>query len=272
MNEPDLPPVDPAVVEQLEQNGYAVLPGVLEADRVARLKAELEAAIGADNAVFDRVEALTGSPHPDRWMVHNAMLRGAELARMLDHPLMQAYFARTLGARCILYSYQTSSLPPNGTNYSNRIHVDCPRLIPGYPTNLGALFPLDDLTADNGATYVLPGSHTLAEAPDLDEFERKAVRLFCDAGSMLLLNSRLWHRGGVNTTARARHMLTIGGCRSYMRSRFDFPQLIENTGSKILDIVGPVGRRFLGYNVRMPASMDEYYRPPEQRLYLAGQG
>ncbi len=272
MNEPALPPVDPAVVEQLETNGYAVIPDALDAAQVAALKAELEAAIAADNAVFDREEALTGTAHPDRWMVHNAMLRGRQLARMLDHPLMQAYFAHILGDRCILYSYQTSSLPARGTNYSNRIHVDCPRLIPGYPTNFGALFPLDDLTAENGATYVLPGSHVLAETPAAEDFDRGAKRVFCKAGSMLLLNSRLWHRGGVNTTDKARHMLTIGGCRSYMRSRFDFPRLIANSGSDILDSVGPVGRRFLGYNVRMPASMEDYYLPPEERLYLAGQG
>lgn len=67
-------------------------------------------------------------------------------------------------------------------------------------------------------------------------------------------------------------MLTIGGCRSYMRSRFDFPRLIEHTQSQILDIVGPVGRRFLGYNVRMPTSLEDYYRPPSERLYLANQG
>jgi ectoine hydroxylase-related dioxygenase (phytanoyl-CoA dioxygenase family) len=264
--------VDPAVIAQIERDGYAVVPGALDAGRVAALRAELEAAVHADLAAFAEEEARTGRAHPDRWMVHNAMLRGRELALMLEHELMHAYFSRFLGDKCILYAYQTSSLPPHGDNYSNRIHVDSPRLIPGYPTNLGALFPLDDLTVENGATEVLPGSHERLDPPDLAVFERNAVRLLCPAGSMLLLNSRLWHRGGVNRTDRARHMLTIGGCRSYMRSRFDFPRLIQNTGSDILGVVGPVGRRFLGYNVRMPTSMDDYYLPADQRLYLADQG
>jgi ectoine hydroxylase-related dioxygenase (phytanoyl-CoA dioxygenase family) len=263
---------DPAVVRQIEEEGYAVVEGALDPDRVERLRAELDAAVEEDLKGFEAEERRTGRPHPDRWMVHNAMLRGPELARMLEHEAMQAYFGHFLGDTCILYAYQTSSMPPGGSNYSNRIHVDCPRLIPGYPTNMGALFPLDDLTEANGATYVLPGSHLRADAPGEAEFEKGAVRLVCPAGSMMLLNSRIWHRGGTNTTNRARHMLTIGACRSYMRQRFDFPRLIENTGSDILSRLGPVGRRFLGYNVRVPTSLEEYYLPPEQRLYLADQG
>lgn len=264
--------IDRDVIERMEELGYAILPGELTAQRIAALRGELEAAISADLAALASMERHTGQHHPDRWMVHNAMLRGAELARLIEHETMQAYFSHFLGEHCILYSYQTSSMPPGGSNYSNRIHIDCPRLIPGYHTNMGALFTLDDLTEENGATYVLPGSHKSMAEPSEAQFNAQSIRLICPAGSLILLNPRTWHRGGVNRTAQGRHMLTIGGCRSYMRSRFDYPRLIAHTKSNILDIVGPVGRRFLGYHVRMPATMEEYYLPADQRLYLANQG
>ena len=32
------------------------------------------------------------------------------------------------------------------------------------------------------------------------------------------------------------------------------------------------GRRLLGMNVRMPTTLDEFYLPPDQRLYLPAQG
>lgn len=263
---------DAAVLEELTDRGYAIVPGALTPERITLLKAELQAAIDADLIGFEAEERRTGRPHPDRWMVHNAMLRGHELARMLEHDLMHAYFTAFLGETCILYSYQTSSMPPQGSNYSNRIHVDCPRLVPGYTTNLGAFFALDDLNEENGAPCLLPGSHRSMQVPSEDEFDARAARADCPAGSMIVINPRAWHRGGNNRTDKARHALTIGACRSYMRSRFDFPRLIANTGSGILDVVGAVGRRFLGYNVRVPASMEEYYLPPEQRLYLPDQG
>jgi ectoine hydroxylase-related dioxygenase (phytanoyl-CoA dioxygenase family) len=263
---------DAAVVDEIAERGYAIIPDALPPLTVAALRDELMAAIEADLVLFEAEEKRTGRPHPDRWMVHNAMLRGLELARMLEHEQMQAYFEKFLSATCILYAYQTSSMPPRGTNYSNRIHIDCPQLIPGYPTRMGAFFALDDMTEENGATYYLAGSQTMMEAPSEEQFMARAERAVCTAGSLIIVNPRVWHRGGDNFTDKPRHALTIGACRSYMRSRFDFPRLIENTGSDILEKVGSVGRRFLGYNVRVPASMDEYYLPPDQRLYLPNQG
>ena len=58
-------------------------------------------------------------------------------------------------------------------------------------------------------------------------------------------------------------------CRSYMRQRFDYPRLVS---PEVLAGLGEVGRRFLGFNVRMPASLAEYYLPEPHRLYKAGQG
>ena len=180
-------------------------------------------------------------------------------------------FRNFLGPTCILYAYQTSSMPPHGTNYSHRVHIDCPRLIPGYPTNMGAFFALDDITEENGATYFLPGSQIATEAPSEEEFMAHAEQRCAGGFAHHDKPARVASRRR-NFTDKPRHALTIGACRSYMRSRFDFPRLIENTGSDILDRLGPVGRRFLGYNVRIPASMQEYYLPPDQRLYLANQG
>ena len=37
-------------------------------------------------------------------------------------------------------------------------------------------------------------------------------------------------------------------------------------------ILGETGRRFLGFNVRVPTTLDEYYLPPDQRLYKPNQG
>jgi ectoine hydroxylase-related dioxygenase (phytanoyl-CoA dioxygenase family) len=54
-----------------------------------------------------------------------------------------------------------------------------------------------------------------------------------------------------------------------MRQRFDYPRLVP---PEAIAALGPVGRRFLGFDVRMPVSLEEYYVPPEHRLYKAGQG
>jgi ectoine hydroxylase-related dioxygenase (phytanoyl-CoA dioxygenase family) len=160
-------------------------------------------------------------------------------------------------------------MPPGGANYSHRIHVDSPRFIPNYPTNMGVMLALDDYSLENGATYFLPGSHLSDRVPSEQEFFAGAERPLPRAGDAVVFNARTWHMGGQNRTDRARHAVTMNVCRSYMRQRFDYPRLVPE---EIVATLGPVGRRFLGFHVRMPTSLHEYFVPPEQRLYLANQG
>ena len=152
---------------------------------------------------------------------------------------------------------------------SHRIHVDSPRFIPGYVTNAGVMLALDEYTPDNGATYYLPGSHLTDKVPTEAEFFAGAERTYPKAGDAVVFNARTWHMGGKNSTDKVRHAVTMNVCRSYMRQRFDYPRLVP---SHIVEKLGDTGRRFLGFNVRMPASLEEYYVPEERRLYKGGQG
>jgi len=58
-------------------------------------------------------------------------------------------------------------------------------------------------------------------------------------------------------------------CRSYMRTQFDYPRMVPE---HIVNSLGDVGKRFLGFNVRMPKNLDEFYLPEDQRLYKPNQG
>ncbi|MGH7178923.1 MAG: phytanoyl-CoA dioxygenase family protein, partial [Tepidisphaeraceae bacterium] len=194
---------------------------------------------------------------------------GLPFASLMENPVLQAHLSELLGDTCIVYAYTSSSMPPSGKNYSSRIHVDCPRLIPGYITNVGVMLALDDYTAENGATYFLPGSHTRADVPGEKEFFANAERAYPKAGGAVIFNARTFHMGAPNSTPKPRHAITMNVCRSYMRQRFDYPKMVPES---VLSQLGPVGRRFLGFNVRMPTTLEEYYVPEEKRLYKSNQG
>jgi ectoine hydroxylase-related dioxygenase (phytanoyl-CoA dioxygenase family) len=250
-------------LDDIARDGFTVVENVLPPDDIPELRAKLQCCVDED------LRAWEGREYPDRWMVHNLMVRDHAFARVLENPALHAYLSAILGDTCILYAYTSSSMPPRGTNYSNRVHVDCPRFIPGYVTNLGVTIALDDFTEENGATYQLPGSHLSPEVPSEEHFFRHARRLFPRTGDAIVFNARTWHSGGQNRTDVARHALTMNVCRSYMRQRFDYPRLVP---PEVVARLGDVGRRFLGFNVRVPVSLEEYYLPPDQRLYKAGQG
>jgi len=256
--------IDAVLIDSIRTRGFAVIPNLIGKDDIAVLKPLLE------QAIQDDIDAWQGSDYANAWMVYNLMLRGIPFAKLLENERIQHFFTGLLGDSCILYAYTSSSMPPaGGTNFSRRIHVDCPRLIPGYISNVGLTLALDDFTEENGATYLMPGSYTRESPPSEEDFQATAERAYPRAGDGIIFNARTWHRGGINMTPAPRHAVTMNVCRSYMRQQFDFPRMV---GPEILDHLGETGRRFLGFNVRVPASLDEYYLPEAERLYKSGQG
>ncbi|MGE0707695.1 MAG: phytanoyl-CoA dioxygenase family protein [Planctomycetota bacterium] len=248
--------------EEMSRQGFSVVEGILDPAEVTETRGALEQAISSDP-----YREFAGGR--DYGMVHALMTRGRPFERLLCNERLRSAVNAVLGETCVVYAYTSSSMPPRATNYSRRIHVDCPRLIPGYPTNVGVTLMLDAFTAQNGATYVLPGSHAAASVPSEEEFEAGAARIFGPPGAALFFSGRLWHRGGVNETDAWRHSVTLNVCRSYMKQQMDWPRLVS---PEVVARNPPGFRQFLGYDVRVPASLEEFYVPEAERLYKPNQG
>lgn len=255
--------ITPAQTAEVLERGFTVVTDAVDPAVAAEWRDALAVLTAAQRA------AMTDLTKVDDYMVHNPMMLDARFYDVLEHPAVVSALDALLGPTSIVYAYTTSSMPAGGSNYSRRVHVDSPRVIPGYITNLGVIVALDDFTPENGATYFLPGSFERLDPPTDDEFFAGAERVYPKRGELVVFNARTWHYGGLNTTEHERHAVTINACRSYMRQRFDYPRLVGDEAGATLS---PVLRRLLGFDVRVPASMEEYYLPEEQRLYKAGQG
>lgn len=247
-----------SIAEAMERDGYTIIPGVLSPEYIAEAKAELATAIERE------ADYHGGDSYSDYGMVLLCSLYGQVFVDLFANERFLEPIETVLGPGSIVYAYTSSSMPPRKTNFSRRIHVDSPRLIPGYPTNVGATILLDDFTEENGATYFLPGSHTSAEPPSDAEFEANAKRVVAPAGTVFFFNARLWHAGGSNETDEWRHALTVNMCRPYMKQRLDIPRAMEG-----IDLSRTSDRALqkLGFHAQVPASYDEYYVAPELRKF-----
>ena len=254
---------DTVLLEKICTDGFAVVPNLVNRADTDNMRTLLEI------AVQDDIETWQDNPnYADHWMVHNLMLKGEPFVRLLENRKIHSYLSQLLSPHCILYAYTSSSLPPGGSNFSKRVHVDAPLVIPGYWTNVGVIIALDDFTEENGATYFLPGSFKRESPPSEEEFFSGAQRVYPKAGDGVIFNARTWHYGGENRTNRPRHAATMNVCRHYMRQRFDYPRMMTD---QVENLLSSLGKRFLGYDVRIPTSLDEYYVAPSQRLYKPGQ-
>lgn len=247
----------------LQTQGFCVIEHYYDADTCSALKVQLEKAINEY-----QLTVASERSHLDRYHMHDLLCQNLIFAKMLEDPRLDQLLEKGLCRNWIMYAHTSSSLPPNGDNYGSRIHVDSPRYIPNYPTNLGVIWALDDFTPDNGATYVLPGSHNTDKIPTAEQFEANSIRLTCSKGALILFNARLWHRAGYNTTDTFRHALTMNVCRPYMKQRMDWVRFIPVT---VAGELNPLARRIIGYDTRLPANLEEFFLPEDQRLYKGGQ-
>jgi len=88
---------------------------------------------------------------------------------------------------------------------------------PHGPLSVSTIWALDDFTADNGGTLVIPGSHDPAVQL---EPAATAINVEMPAGSVLLWTGALWHGGGANVSADSiRRGVIILYCRAWLRQQ-----------------------------------------------------
>jgi ectoine hydroxylase-related dioxygenase (phytanoyl-CoA dioxygenase family) len=100
-------------------------------------------------------------------------------------------------------------------------------------------------------------------------FEQNAERATGQAGDIVLFDSRLWHAAAPNQSTRIRRALTLTFTPPFMKPQFDYPRALGySEGAQF----NPALRAVLGYDSRIPASLEEWYQPPDARFYKQGQG
>ncbi len=250
-------------VFHMESRGYDCFESFFDESKCDYLRNNLEMVI-KDYTPFQASERSL----LDKYHMHDLLNKDVLFAKTLEDPRLQQIVASILGDFWIMYAYTSSSLPPNGENYGSRIHIDCPRWIPNYSTNIGVIWALDDFTIQNGATYILPGSHNTKLVPSKELFDNNSVRLTCKKGSLLVFNARVWHKAGINLTNEFRHALTMNICRPFMKQRMDWVRFIPK---EITDKLNAQARRIIGFDTRIPSNLDEFFQPESNRFYKANQ-
>jgi ectoine hydroxylase-related dioxygenase (phytanoyl-CoA dioxygenase family) len=244
----------------LQTLGYAHFPGVVPAPLLARLSQGIDGAISRARA----------NGHASGNYAYLAQNEGDAFVELLELSPLQSYIDMVLTDTCIISGYSVISNEPGERNpIQTAIHRDHARFSRPYLLTLNLLYLVDDFTKENGATYLLPGSQHAGERPDDEFFYKNAIRVEGKAGDAVIFDSLVWHAGGVNDTAHARRGITKVFVRSYMRTQFDMPRA---TKPEVAERLSERSRRLLAYNVRMPTSLNEFFLPPEQRLYKPNQG
>jgi ectoine hydroxylase-related dioxygenase (phytanoyl-CoA dioxygenase family) len=166
----------------------------------------------------------------------------------------------------ILPSFDSGAAPDV---FQLRFHRDFPRVLNGYLMSINTFFAIDEFRSDNGATIVVPATHQRDPAPPEDFLRDHGFPVECPAGSMIVFDSTLLHAAGENTSGRDRLAINQQFTRSYVKQQVDY---VRALGDDAVLAQPDRTQQLLGWYTRVVTSLDEFYRPPDERLYRSGQG
>lgn len=267
---------DPATAEdEIRSRGYTLLPGFLDAERLARVRAALDRELGAyrgrnnfEGEATERVYTLVA-----RDPVFQDIVEDTRVLALCDRFLDPNYLLTGSLAICI----HPGESPQPWHNDDAFYPLPRPRPM----VSLSTMVAVDDFTADNGGTEVIPGSHLWSEAEiggdyrsgdretDPDFAERMAGRgigIEMPAGTCLIFAGNLLHRGGANRTDQPRRGFSIQYCQPWARTQENYFLTVPQQQARTMS---PRLQALLGYSIHPPFMGHAAGRHP--RKYLLGE-
>jgi ectoine hydroxylase-related dioxygenase (phytanoyl-CoA dioxygenase family) len=190
------------------------------------------------------------------------------LQTLLDNGFIQSLQDNFFHSKCIVNSLSALNNLPNQPNFSAVVHRDLRFYSGDFPIMLNCLLLVDDFTVENGGTYLLTGSHLEERKPTDEEFFSNAIQATGRRGDIVVFNANVWHSSAPNTTQEDRRAIPFTISKSFMKQLLDYPRAI---GYGKMDTFTPEMQQLLGYYSRVPASLDEWYQPEDNRYYKKDQ-
>ena len=201
----------PAITDNLDQakldireTGLALISGQLSDSMLTRAR-DLTYGAAAEDKRLGRQPNSFGLDYGDgNVRVWNILNRDSLFRDMVQSPVVLDLLECVIGWPALLGNISANITTPDsdgGAWHQDQLFV--PKPWPANPQGMNFAWLLDDFTEANGATEVISGSH-LNDFPEPDPDDSRAIPVVAPAGTLMVFESRLWHRTGCNHSSSPR--------------------------------------------------------------------
>jgi ectoine hydroxylase-related dioxygenase (phytanoyl-CoA dioxygenase family) len=245
-------------IEAIDRDGYLVLADVIEHDHLDLLRERMN----ADSQTLIDAGKWGGAGSVEGHLQQGAPPFAPFIFRdVVANPFAIQVTHAVLGDGLYNRFYNgNANCPGSGTQ---PLHTDTPHLWQNVttthpPTTLIVNVSLMDVTVENGATELWPGTHMLPLngqmiSPEIEAQRRELappVRATARKGSLVIRDGRLWHRGVPNQSNQVRHMIAMIHSKGWLQRP---AKLLFNANCQAAFPPGP-----LDHNVEFTAEPLEY--------------
>jgi ectoine hydroxylase-related dioxygenase (phytanoyl-CoA dioxygenase family) len=228
---------------QLRRDGYVVLPRLVGSDQLAAIRRDLAPYLTGHLFGRNDFEGLRSE------RVYALLAKAPSVAGLVEHPAVLELVGAILQPNYLLSANLAINVHPGET--AQVLHSDdgyCRIPRPREPMGVSAIWAIDDFTGDNGATEVIPGSHTWGDE-EPDPGDERIRQITMPAGSAVVFMGTLLHRGGPNCSTVTRLGITPQYCQPWIRPIETMTLAIPPPA---VATFSPVVQALLGYSIHPP--------------------
>lgn len=240
--------------EEISNLGYSVIDSGYTATEVEEI-----------GKVFEIVHSKYVNKYGNAFLSERDELNGVRLPLMFDtlfldlalNSVITSLVQHLIKGKFYL-NQQNAIINPPGKRYNqDAFHRDLPyqHFISSRPLAINALFCVDEFNQFNGATNVIPCSQKSEKYPSDEYVKKHSTLVEAPAGSFIILDCMLFHKGSFNTTDKPRravnHVYTI----PYLKQQINIPNTLGHVST-----LNNTQRELLGYDYQVATNIDEYLK------------
>ena len=255
--------------EDLDRSGLTIIENALDPEEVNDVRTALERAISASEADNVPTRNYPFDPDDKNQRVFHLFNLNRIFVELIQRPIALDFVRHQLGDSFLISNFSANITEPG--NQTMQLHADqgyVPAPWPEMPLACNVAWLLDDFSEQNGGTRYVPNSHRLGYGPNPEQ-TYETLPIEAPAGSMMVMDGRLWHQTGANQTSAQQRAALFG----YYVLRWIRPQMSWNTTlwPETIDKLEPEFLDLLGFytgNVeyQIPHGSKANIKPPEELI------
>lgn len=211
-------------VEELDAQGYTILPGAMPESVLERARAALLAR--AERQLGRPFDINTETDLAGMVFLHYMLYDDPVFEEILLEPKPLALITYLLGESCLLSSMGCHFRAPGG-DQGLPIHADnangAPAPFPPYSQVANINYALTPYSKEEGALVMIPGSHKRGRHPRPDETavtgEGDQVTINLKPGDAAIWHGNVWHGSHYRQVPGVRMNLAVFFCRQYIQTQ-----------------------------------------------------
>ena len=250
--------------ENIKNKGWHIFENVVDEKLLNELGKDLEESYAIRRPIQEKngvADDMTGNSH-------HLLADGKSFFEYISRLYIDAELKEYFGGNYILNTFGGNLNLRSQVTYASRVHRDVRTYTSDIRLLLNILIVVDDFTLDNGATYLLSGSHLKIDKPTDEFFYANADRAVAKRGSIIVWDANVWHAAGSNNTDGRRRGLSLIYSKPFMKQQFDY---CRNIGYDKVAAMPENIQQVLGYKSRTPQTLEEWYQKPANRFYRPDQ-